>query len=115
MRRLAGGRPVLVAGSTMAGEEAAALTALAEAGGGEAALLVLAPRHPERWDEVAEQLARSGLESARRSDPEAGGRPAVLLLDSLGERGRRLVEANRGALERTLELLAPLTGGDHSP
>ena len=85
VRRLAGGRPVLVAGSTMAGEEAAALDGLAGAGGGEAALLVLAPRHPERWDEVAELLRERGLAAARRSDPGANGRPAVLLLDSLGE------------------------------
>ena len=33
----------------------------------------------------------------------------------LGERGRLLVEANRGALERTVELLAPLVGGETSP
>jgi 3-deoxy-D-manno-octulosonic-acid transferase len=85
VRRLADGRPVLVAGSTMAGEEAAALAGLAGVGGGAAALLVLAPRHPERWDEVAQLLAAQGLSHARRSDAGAGGRPAVLLLDSLGE------------------------------
>jgi 3-deoxy-D-manno-octulosonic-acid transferase len=200
VRRLADGRPVLLAGSTMAGEEEAALAGLAGAGGADAALLVIAPRHPERWDEVARLLAERGLATARRSDDAAAGRPAVLLLDSLGElaglyrlaagafiggtlvptgghnpleparfgvpvavgpsmenfadiaarfdadeawarvadgaglgevwrrwlaapaeasalgeRGRRLVEANRGALNRTLELLAPLIGGGTAP
>jgi 3-deoxy-D-manno-octulosonic-acid transferase len=69
LRRLAGERPVLVAGSTMTGEEEAALTALSAAGGGEAALLVLAPRHPERWDEVARLVTGRGiaLESSLRS------------------------------------------------
>lgn len=88
--RLAAGRPVLVAGSTMEGEEAAVAAAFAAAGGGERALLVVAPRHPERWEEVARLLARSGLDPVRRSTLEdAAGerpaRPAVLLLDSLGE------------------------------
>lgn len=89
---LAGGRPVLVAGSTVAGEEERVLAAFAAAGGGAEALLVLAPRHPERWDEVARKLDAAGLAAIRRSalgePPEAGaapGRPAVLLLDSLGE------------------------------
>jgi 3-deoxy-D-manno-octulosonic-acid transferase len=93
---LAGGRPVLVAGSTVAGEEDHVLAAFAGAGGGEAALLVLAPRRPERWDEVARRLDAAGLAAVRRSSlgeppddlPDPGtapGRPAVLLLDSLGE------------------------------
>ncbi len=85
LRELAAGRPILVAGSTMAGEEPAVLDAAARCGGGEAALLVLAPRHPGRWPEVAALLERRSLSWARRSALPAGGRPAVLLLDSLGE------------------------------
>lgn len=86
---LAAGRPVLLAGSTMEGEEAAVLEAFRGAGGGEAALLLLAPRHPERFDEVTELVEGSGLSLARRSTdlkslPEAD-QPDVLLLDSLGE------------------------------
>lgn len=65
---LAAGRPVLLAGSTMEGEEVAVLEAFRGAGGGEAALLLLAPRHPERFDEVAELVEGSGLALARRSD-----------------------------------------------
>ncbi len=82
---LAAGRPILVAGSTMAGEEPLVLDAVASSGGAEAALLVLAPRHPERWSEVAALLDRRALDWVRRSLPIAGRRPAVLLLDSLGE------------------------------
>ena len=92
LREAAAGRPILLAGSTMRGEEAVVLDAFARLGGGERALLVMAPRHPERWDEAARLLAASGLASARRSAlgpaPPANAqapRPAVVLLDSLGE------------------------------
>jgi 3-deoxy-D-manno-octulosonic-acid transferase len=67
IRRLAGGRPVLVAGSTMPGEEEQVLAAFGALGGGSRALLVLAPRHPERWDEVERLLRAGGLGVARRS------------------------------------------------
>ncbi len=46
--------------------------------------LIIAPRKPERFDEVAERLESSGLDWTRRSgtiDPAAD----VLLLDSVGE------------------------------
>ena len=94
VKALAGRRPVLIAGSTMAGEEERVLAAFAAAGGGARALLVLAPRHPQRWDEAARRVAEAGLGFVRRSDlgtppaaplPGAGEPPAVLLLDSLGE------------------------------
>lgn len=91
VREIAGGRPILLAGSTMAGEEAMVLDAFHTAGGGERALLVLAPRHPERWNEVEALLRSRGEDAARRTAlvPSGGsagsGRPAVLLLDSLGE------------------------------
>jgi 3-deoxy-D-manno-octulosonic-acid transferase len=95
LARLAARRPVLIAGSTMPGEEGAVLDAFSAVGGGERALLVLAPRHPERCPEV-EALARGrGLATLRRSRVEGGaGRrstsgaprpPDVLLLDTLGE------------------------------
>ena len=86
---LAAGRPVLVAGSTMRGEEDGVLDAFAVAGGGERALLVLAPRHPERFGEVFERVRVRCPDALRRSSaaaaPPAGARPAVLLLDTLGE------------------------------
>lgn len=85
LRGLAGGRPILLAGSTMPGEEEAVLDAFERLGGGGRALLALAPRHPERWDEVAGLLRARGADFARRSALPEAGRPAVLLLDSLGE------------------------------
>jgi 3-deoxy-D-manno-octulosonic-acid transferase len=81
---LAAGRPVLVAGSTMEGEEEMVLDAFSLCGGGPKALLILAPRHPERWDTVAHGIQTRGLRLVRRStDSPASG--DVLLLDSLGE------------------------------
>lgn len=88
LQELAAGRPILVAGSTMAGEEEKVLLAFQEIGGGERALLILAPRHPERWDEVERLLQRRGIVAVRRSRVASlipPGRPAVVLLDSLGE------------------------------
>jgi 3-deoxy-D-manno-octulosonic-acid transferase len=82
---LAGGRPILLAGSTMAGEEAMVLDAFHGIGGGERALLVLAPRHPERWSEVDALLRSRGEDAVRRTTLPPAGRPAVVLLDSLGE------------------------------
>jgi 3-deoxy-D-manno-octulosonic-acid transferase len=85
LRGLAGDRPVLLAGSTMAGEEAAVLAAFRELGGGERAVLVLAPRHPERWGEVEDLLRSLGVDAVRRTALPLSGCPAVVLLDSLGE------------------------------
>jgi 3-deoxy-D-manno-octulosonic-acid transferase len=81
-------RPLWVAGSTVAGEEPLVLAAFQElrARFPRAALLV-APRHPERFAEVAALVEGAGFRCARRSQPD--GSPAaerdVLLLDTLGE------------------------------
>lgn len=51
-------------------------------------LLILAPRHPERGDEVAELISATGMSMARRSG--GGGlvkRTSVYLADTLGEMG----------------------------
>jgi 3-deoxy-D-manno-octulosonic-acid transferase len=84
---LAAGRPLLLAGSTMGGEEEQVLEAHSIAGGGARALLVIAPRHPERWDEVEALLRARGLNMVRRSTLSGAPalRPDVVLLDSLGE------------------------------
>lgn len=84
-RRAAGTRPVFLAASTREGEEALLLDAWARRPLD--ALLLLVPRHPERFDAVAELLAQRGLAFVRRSDWD-GATPltgAVLLGDSLGE------------------------------
>lgn len=90
IRELAQGRPILVAGSTMQGEDEPVLEAFVAAGGGEQALLVLVPRHPERWDAVASLVSQRGLRLVRRSEAtetpaDLAAQPDVLLLDSMGE------------------------------
>jgi 3-deoxy-D-manno-octulosonic-acid transferase len=89
LQRLADGRPVLVAGSTMPGEERRVLEAFAVARGLTGALLVLAPRHPERFDEVWSEVRRrfpAAVRRTRRDAPLAAGeQPEVALLDTLGE------------------------------
>ena len=87
-RHYARGRPLWVAGSTREGEEAAVLAAQRQVRGTHAdALLVIAPRHPARFDEVAQLIAEGGEGFTRRSDGERAEdeETAVLLLDSLGE------------------------------
>jgi len=80
--------PVLVAGSTLDGEEAMLLETFRQVVSRyPGALLVLAPRHPERFEPVASLLASSGIHFQLRSQwdglkPIAGG---IFLLDSIGE------------------------------
>lgn len=80
----------LVAGSTHAPEEEIVLRAFAELRPKHPALrLILVPRHPDRFEEVAKLLEASGVPFARRSrlsDPPADP-PPVLLLDTVGELG----------------------------
>ena len=86
--RLAPARTVIIAGSTMKGEEAAVLRAFARIKAANPnALAVLAPRAPERFAE-AERLARdAGFAVTRRSDLpiDAEPRADVVILDSIGE------------------------------
>jgi len=88
----AAARPMWVAGSTHAGEEEIVLEAHRMLRGAHPrALLVLVPRHPPRFDEVAHGLQRAGIRFARRSQrlgEKAGAAAAsadVLLVDTLGE------------------------------
>jgi 3-deoxy-D-manno-octulosonic-acid transferase len=84
--RYAQDRPVWVAGSTRLGEEQQLLEAhrllLQQRPD---ALLILAPRHPQRFDAVAQTVVSSGLSCARRSQSSPVAGAAVLLLDTLGE------------------------------
>ena len=81
-------RPVIMAGSTMKGEEAAVLRAFRRVRStAPNALLILAPRNPERFAE-AEQLARAeGWKVSRRSDLAIDAEPRVdiVVLDTIGE------------------------------
>jgi 3-deoxy-D-manno-octulosonic-acid transferase len=79
--------PVIVCGSTVEGEEPILLQAFVNILASHArAVLILAPRHPERFSEVAELLGQLGIRFWRRSlwsgDPIVAG---VLLIDSIGE------------------------------
>lgn len=90
LREIARGRPLLVAGSTMPGEEELVLKAFSRVAG--RALLVLAPRHVERSDEVERLCRDRGLAWLRRSGLDRAAPPAaderapdVVVLDTLGE------------------------------
>ncbi|TKC91750.1 3-deoxy-D-manno-octulosonic acid transferase [Trinickia terrae] len=100
-RAAIGARPVWVAASTREGEEPLVLDAFA-ALATEDALLILVPRHPQRFDEVAALVEKRGLRCERRSQwaaaaAAAAGQSAtprplpesvtVLLGDSMGEMG----------------------------
>jgi 3-deoxy-D-manno-octulosonic-acid transferase len=81
--------PVIVCGSTVDGEEPLLLQALVNVlASHPRSVMVLAPRHPERFGEVADLLNQLGIRFWRRSlwggDPIAGG---VLLIDTIGELG----------------------------
>ena len=82
-----GGRPVWIAASTHPGEDEIVLAAhrrLREVR--PEALLILVPRHPERFDDVAGLVRRAGLGLARRSREEAvDDGVGVYLADTMGE------------------------------
>jgi 3-deoxy-D-manno-octulosonic-acid transferase len=84
-RRFGAGRQVIVAGSTRDGEEALLLEAFARAAPAEA-LLVLVPRHPQRFDAVEAAARALGLGVARRSaDVPVDAAVRVVVGDSMGE------------------------------
>ncbi len=79
-------RPVWIAGSTHDGEEEILLDVQARLAMAPRPLLVLVPRHPQRFDDVAALLERRKLRYVRRSRDEAcGADTEVLLVDTLGE------------------------------
>ncbi len=83
------GRPMWVAGSTHEGEDEQVIAAHNLIRGRlPAAVLVLAPRHPRRFDAVAARLAERNIPYVRHSraaDHQRVGDAAVVLLDTLGE------------------------------
>jgi len=86
--RIPESRPVFLAGSTLKGEEPGVLSAFAAVRRAHPnALLIVAPRKPERFDE-AEVLARAeGYRVIRRTDlaVDAEPRADVVILDTIGE------------------------------
>ncbi len=82
----AAGRPLWVAGSTHEGEEQAIIEAHRLVRRTHPrSLLVLAPRHPRRFPEVATLLASQGVNFVNRSSATSAQAVEVLLLDTLGE------------------------------
>src|ERR1700675_541409 len=82
-----GAGPVLVCGSTLEGEEGSILSAFRNIlVNHPKAVMIVAPRHPERFAEVATLIETLGFRMSRRSlwsgEPLAGG---VFLVDSIGE------------------------------
>jgi 3-deoxy-D-manno-octulosonic-acid transferase len=82
---------LVIAGSTTEGEEEIVMEAIKEvrrAAGCEGVRLLLAPRHPERFESVAALLTTSGQSFTRRSKIAKTSNPPVtdvILLDSIGE------------------------------
>jgi 3-deoxy-D-manno-octulosonic-acid transferase len=95
LARLAGIGPsdiVFLAGSTQDPEESIALSVFERLSSDFPDLkLILVPRHPERFDEVAALLDRRGIPWQRRSklfpNPESRAPSPVLLVDAVGELG----------------------------
>lgn len=88
--RVDGRRPLVLAASTHAPEERVVVEAfktLSAGAVGPRPRLLVAPRHPERFAEVASLLEASGLTYARRShdEREADADCDVILLDTVGE------------------------------
>jgi len=82
--------PVVIAASTHSPEESIVLDAfktVKASTAGQRARLLIAPRHPERFSEVAKLIAESGMSWARRSEVATGKDETcnVILFDSIGE------------------------------
>ena len=79
-------RKVICLASTHVGEDQIGLNAfkkIREAD--EHALLLIVPRHPERFDSVAKLIHTQGFNYSRRSENKLGPSTQVLLVDSMGE------------------------------
>ncbi len=91
LRQQIGTRPALLCASTREGEEALILDALAAISPSdlvENLLLIIVPRHPQRFDEVANLITAHNLPMVRRSalgDASIGSECKVMLGDSMGE------------------------------
>ena len=85
IRRMIGARPVLLAASTREGEEALLLDAVRRQGL-DGALLVIVPRHPQRFAAVAAMVSASGLRYRQRSAGDMVDTATEILLgDTMGE------------------------------
>lgn len=87
LRERIGARPVFLCASTREGEEALLLDAWFAQDRGDA-LLLLVPRHPQRFDQVAQDVTARGVRMERRSlmgEGRLAPEVQVLLGDTMGE------------------------------
>ncbi len=127
---LENGAPLLVAGSTADGEDPLVLEAFrATLRTAPSARLLLAPRHPERFDSAAESARSAAFTVRRRSAGETMPVPpgGVIVLDTIGELrlaygaaraafvgGSLVSSGGQNLLEPASAGLAPITGPDNS-
>src|SRR5262245_31683406 len=86
--RMSPNRPVIVAGSTLKSEEEPVIHAFNRVRTtGTSALLVIAARHPKRFDEVGRLCRQEGLATVKRSELpiDAEPRADAVVLDTIGE------------------------------
>lgn len=89
--RIPDDRAVVIAASTLKGEEAAVLTAFRRVKASmPKALLIIAPRHPERFSDVIRLASAEGFSVARRTELQIDTAPRadVVVLDTIGELAR---------------------------
>ena len=86
--RVSPDRPVIIAASTLKGEEEPVFEAFQRIRARvPEVLLIIAPRKPERFAEVEQQARRGGWRTARRSELPVDSEPRqdVVVLDTIGE------------------------------
>jgi 3-deoxy-D-manno-octulosonic-acid transferase len=86
--RISPDRPVIIAASTLKGEETPVIEAFQRIRARvPEVLLIIAPRKPERFDEVEQLARRAGWNVARRSElpVDAEPRQDIVVLDTIGE------------------------------
>ena len=84
-KHLSADRALWVAGSTREGEELLLLDALRDHALRQAAVAVIVPRHPERWQATVAAARERGFRVARRTDANIPGDTEVIVGNSMGE------------------------------
>jgi 3-deoxy-D-manno-octulosonic-acid transferase len=81
------GAPLILAASTHSNEEEILLDSVKQLGKAQPVRLMIAPRHPERFKEVANLIQQSGLNWTKRTNPPdpKDTDASVILLDTIGE------------------------------
>ena len=104
--------PVLTLGSLRPGEEKFWLSAIVEilSKSKNSLRVVLAPRHPEKFEYFAEILRNENLEFTRRTTQKSASAEPILLLDTLGELSKVYAFSNFSFIGGSIEAY-----GGHNP